>query len=186
MWEAFNDVCIVVGGIEASLRRLAHYDWWDNTERRSILLDSRADILVYGMGERQVVEIAKRLAKKSGLVGIRGTAIVINQLLVFSSQLVDKNDSAKDDMLSPWYFEIPAYEEVKHDRDKFNEAFRLTSINQDPFQGRSLVQKHGDRYVIQFPPQSPLTSHELDEIYELPYMKAWRPSYNVRMRYSRL
>ena len=74
--EAFNDVPIVIGGIEASLRRLAHYDWWDNTVRRSILLDARADILVYGMGEKQIVEIAKRLSEGHDLMGIRGTVVV--------------------------------------------------------------------------------------------------------------
>ncbi len=86
--EVFNDIPIVIGGIEASLRRLAHYDWWDNTVRRSILLDARADILVYGMGEKQIVEIAQRLSEGHDLIGIRGTVVVQKTVIESSSHRV--------------------------------------------------------------------------------------------------
>lgn len=161
--EAFNDVCIVIGGIEASLRRFAHYDWWDNGVRKSILLDSRADILVYGMGEKQIVEITRRLKQGIDLAGIRGTAIV-----------------RKDIVFLKDYIEIPSYDEVKKDKEKFNEAFKSIYLNQDPFKGKVLVQKHDTRSVIQFPPQIPLTTHELDNIYELPYARGWHPTYDKK------
>ncbi|OPY74679.1 MAG: hypothetical protein A4E64_02182 [Syntrophorhabdus sp. PtaU1.Bin058] len=292
--EAYSDVPIVIGGIEASLRRFAHYDWWDNQVRRSILVDSRADILVYGMGERQIAEIAERIRDHRELAGIRGTAI--RQSIVDSSQssvdprqgkdnrqsivdsrqssadprqdrdnrqsivdsrqssvdprqgkdnrqsivdgsqssvdprqgkdnrqsIVDSRQSSADprqdrdnrqsivdgsqssafsgfnnverrtlnvehdsrlstiDYLLSTAVEIPSYEEVKEDRDKFNEAFRTISSNQDPFSGKTIIQKHGTHYVIQFPPPFPESTHELDSIYSLPYQKAWHPSYDTQ------
>ena len=192
--EAFGDIPIVIGGIEASLRRFAHYDWWDNMVRRSILLDSRANILVYGMGERQVVEIAERLSKSESLSGIRGTTIVTKDYAVSSEQPgtihpVNRRigePATHDDLPFTIHdsrntaVEIPSYEEVKEDMEKFNEAFRLIYQNQDPFQGKTLMQKHGNRYVIQYPPPLPFTEHELDAIYELPYMKNPHPSYKEK------
>ncbi|MBA4417164.1 MAG: YgiQ family radical SAM protein [Syntrophus sp. (in: bacteria)] len=158
--EAFGDICIVLGGIEASLRRFAHYDWWDNKVRRSLLLDTRADILVYGMGEGQVVEIAGRLDQGADLMGIRGTAIV-------GKEIPSPGDS----------IEIPSCEEVLGDKDRFNEAFRLIYTNQNPLKGKTLFQGHGNRYVIQFPPPLPLSGDELDRIYQLPYARACHPAY---------
>ncbi|MCX8111032.1 MAG: hypothetical protein N3D15_07265, partial [Syntrophorhabdaceae bacterium] len=146
--EAFDDVVIVIGGIEASLRRFAHYDWWDNTVRRSIIFDARADILVYGMGERQVIEIADRIRKDAGLKGIRGTAVIIKKI----DDLIKENKK---------FIEIPSYEEVKGDKDKFNEAFRIIYKNQDPIRGKALVQRHTDRYLIQYPPPMPLCEKEI-------------------------
>jgi radical SAM superfamily enzyme YgiQ (UPF0313 family) len=137
----------VLGGIEASLRRLAHYDWWKNEVRRSILLDSRADILVYGMGEAQVVEIARRLAAGETLQGIRGTAVVTaagrttSQVSSRRSQVTGHRSQETGTDLGP-VLEIPSYEEVKGDSDKFNEAFRVIAENQDPFTGRTLAQGH--------------------------------------------
>jgi uncharacterized radical SAM protein YgiQ len=167
--EAYGDIPIVIGGIEASLRRFAHYDWWDNTVRRSILLDSRANILVYGMGEIQVVEIARRLNEGINLSGIRGTALVAGR---------GTWDDEKDETTN--LIEIPSYEEVKEDKDTFNEAFKLIYQNQDPFTGKAITQRYGTRCVIQYPPPYPLKEHELDAIYELPYMKNPHPSYKEK------
>lgn len=162
--EAMGDIPIVIGGIEASLRRLAHYDYWSNSVRRSILLDSRADILVYGMGERQIVEIATRLKQGEhikDLSNIRGTVIVRNSI----AELTD-------------YVIIPSFEEVQADKDKFNLAFKQICLEADPFNGRTIIQKSDQRYVIQFPPPLPLTTAELDRIYELNYARNCHPIYN--------
>jgi uncharacterized radical SAM protein YgiQ len=160
--EAFGSVCIVIGGIESSLRRLAHYDWWDNAVRRSILLDARADILVYGMGESQIIEIARRMDKGVDLTGIRGTVIVRKDVDLFEN--IEK---------------IPSYEIVKNDGDKFNKAFAAIYRNQDPVRGKTVIQPHGDRFVIQFPPAAPLSGHELDVIYDLPFEKNPHPTYET-------
>ena len=158
--EAFGNACIVLGGIEASLRRFAHYDWWDNRVRRSILIDSRADILVFGMGEEQAVEIARRLRSGKDLYGIRGTAIV-----------------AKEVRAAVPVIEIPSYEEVSRDKDRFNRAFAMLSKNQDPVRDSVIVQKHDARYVIQFPPVAALSPEELDRIYEMDFERAYHPRY---------
>jgi uncharacterized radical SAM protein YgiQ len=160
--EAFGSVCIVIGGIESSLRRLAHYDWWDNAVRRSILLDARADILVYGMGESQVIEIARRMDKGVDLTGISGTVIVRKDVDLFEN--IEK---------------IPSYEIVKNDGDKFNKAFAAIYRNQDPVRGKTVIQPHGDRFVIQFPPATPLSEHELDVIYDLPFERNPHPTYET-------
>jgi uncharacterized radical SAM protein YgiQ len=159
--EAFGNTAIVLGGLEASLRRFAHYDWWGDEVRRSILIDARADILVYGMGEEQVLEIARRVQKGVDLAGIRGTVVA-------------RMEGAPPE----GSVELPFYEVVKEDRDKFNQAFRDISFNQDPHRGKTLLQKHDTRYVIQFPPPMPLATADLDALYELPYTRAWHPSYD--------
>ena len=161
--EAYKDVPIVIGGIESSLRRLAHYDYWDDCVRRSILIDSRADVLVYGMGEQQVVEIARRLDRGEpapSLNGIRGTAVV----------------RPAPDFLHD-YISLPAFEQVSADKDEFCRAFVIISGNMNPFTARPLAQQHGDRFVIQFPPALPLSEKELDDIYDLPYARGWHSSY---------
>ena len=165
--EAFKDIPIVLGGIEASLRRLAHYDWWSNSVRRSILLDSRADILVYGMGETQILEIAARIAGGKTLQGIKGTAVVVKSL-----------ENTWSDIHSGDIIGTPSYEDTREDPDKFNEAFRIIAENQDPLRGKTVAQKHANRYVIQYPPALPLTTHDLDAVYRLPYARAWHPSYD--------
>jgi uncharacterized radical SAM protein YgiQ len=159
--EAYKDVPIVLGGIEASLRRFAHYDWWKDQVKRSVLLDSRADILVYGMGELQIVDIAHRVAAGLPLSGIPGTALI--------AQTLDGEQNI---------IEIPSYEDVRADRDKFNEALVRIWENQDPFRGAVIAQKHANRYVVQYPPVPPVRGPELDRIYELPYAYAWHPSYD--------
>lgn len=161
--QAFDNVPVVIGGIEAGMRRLAHYDYWSDTVRRSILLDSKADILVYGMGEDQAIEIARRL--KDGedikdLSDIRGTVIVRNCI-----------DTLKDAV------EIPSFEEVVCDKNKFNEAFRLAYTEQDPVRGRAIMQRHARRFVIQLPPARPLSQSRMDRIYELPFARAPHPEY---------
>lgn len=155
--QAFKDVPVVIGGMEASMRRLAHYDYWSDTVRRSILLDSKADILVYGMGESQIVEIAKRLQSGENIKALndlRGTVIVRNS-----------SDSFGDAV------SIPSFEEVSRDKVKFNEAFRLSYTEQDPVRGRAVIQKHAERFVVQMPPAKPLSTEEMDRIYDLPFIR---------------
>ncbi len=159
--QAFGRIPIVLGGIEASLRRLAHYDWWDNRVRRSILLDAKADVLIYGMGEAQVLEIARRLAAGTDLAGVPGT-VVARGASGFPAESA---------------LEIPSYEEARDNKDTFNTAFQLIAQNQDPFRGKTLLQRHGDRVVVQFHPASPLPENELDAIYRLPYSRMPHPSY---------
>lgn len=162
--EVFGDVPIVLGGIEASMRRFAHYDYWDNSVRRSILVDARADVLAYGMAEEQICEIAHRLndgASVDMLDNIRGTVVTRKQ--------IDDCDV---------FVEIPSFEEVKKNPDAFNDAFKKISGEQSPLIAKPVAQKHGDRYVIQFPPPFPLAQKKLDAIYELPYQRAWHPSYD--------
>jgi uncharacterized radical SAM protein YgiQ len=161
--QAFKDVPIVIGGMEASMRRLAHYDYWSDRIRRSLLLDTKADMLVYGMGERQIVEIAKRL--KAGedidnISNIRGTVVARKSL-----------DGVKD------YIVIPSFEEAASDNKKFNEAFKAAYYESDPVRGRVIIQKHGDRFIVQHPPAVPLNREEMDKIYSLPFTRDWHPSY---------
>lgn len=160
--EAWSDVPLIIGGIEASLRRLAHYDYWDDRVRRSVLMDSNADLLVYGMGEKQIEEIARRLAKGediAGLTDVQGTAYI-------SKEIPDKKIVL-----------LPSFEEVSENKSKYAEAFRLSYREQNPFNGKSLVQPHGNRMVIQNPPARPLTTEEMDRTYELPYIRSYHPSY---------
>lgn len=162
--RAYPDVPIAIGGVEASLRRFAHYDYWDNAVRPSILEDAPADLLMYGMGEHPLKELAEAL--DSGLaIGdityIRGTAY-----------------RAKDD--SRVYEEkimTPSFEEVKKDKRKYAEAFRMQYLEQDYRQGRVVVQPHGDHVVIQNPPAEPLSTEEMDFVYSLPFTKEAHPSY---------
>jgi uncharacterized radical SAM protein YgiQ len=161
--ELFKGTPIVIGGIEASLRRLSHYDFWQNTVRRSILLDSRADILVYGMGELQIIEIADRLKKGESienLNNINGTCIVKNDI-----------SSLKN------YITLPSFEETKENKNKFCEAFRIFYQESDPIRGKILVQKHSNLYIIQNPPARPLITQELNELYQLPFTGRYHPSY---------
>lgn len=161
--QAFKDVPIVLGGMEASMRRSAHYDYWSDKVRRSVLLDAKADILVYGMGERQVLEIALRMKKGEridSLDDIRGTVVARKGL-----------NNIKD------YILVPSFEEVVKDKGRFNEAFRIIYAESDPVRGKAVVQKHGDRFIIQYPPALPLTTEEMDRIYLLPFIRDWHPSY---------
>lgn len=161
--EAFRDTPIILGGLEASLRRLAHYDYWDNCLRRSILVDAKADILVYGMAEAQVVEIARRLMageKAHTLNNIRGTVTINRDLNHLSDYVI-----------------IPSFEDCQSDKNKFNEAFRIIYSQANPLKAKTVVQKHTDRFVVQLAPALPLAKEELDRIYELPYVRNWHPVY---------
>ncbi|HEX8960941.1 MAG TPA: YgiQ family radical SAM protein [Geobacteraceae bacterium] len=160
--EAYRDVPVVIGGIEASLRRFAHYDFWEDKVRRSILLDAKADLLVFGMGERSLLELAERVAKGErfgDIVDVRGTVYVSRG------------------GFGPDHRAIPSFEEVVADRNKYAEAFRLVSQELNPFSARPVVQRHGDRWLVCNPPALPLAEREMDAIYALPFAKAPHPSY---------
>ncbi len=163
--EIFKGIPVIIGGIEASLRRFAHYDYWDNKVRRSILLDSKADMLVYGMGEKPIAEIASLLAKGadiSRIRNIRGTAYI-----------ADEFEAGEESLL------LPSFEEVNESRTSYAKAFMVQYNEQDSISGKTLVQPHGDRFVVQNPPAVPMTVKELDRIYALPYERTYHPSYEA-------
>ncbi len=159
--EAYPGVPIIIGGIEASLRRLAYYDYWSDKVRRSILLDSKADLLVYGMGEYKLLEIAQFIetggdVKK--LNGLRGTAFISS-------------------VLPSGALEIPSYERVKDNIRDFSRSTRLVFQNHNPYCSPPLAQKHGDRWVVVNPPAMPLTSKQMDSIYDIPFLRRYHPLY---------
>lgn len=160
--EAFKDVPVVIGGIEASLRRFAHYDFWENRVRRSILFDSKADLLIYGMAERALLELAERMRGGELLADItdlRGTA--------YHCSRFDDGDFVK----------IPSCEEVTADKGKFTEAFRLAYLQQNPWSAQVVIQQHGGRLLVCNPPALPLSEAEMDAVYALPFEKSPHPSY---------
>ncbi len=160
--QAFKGLPIIIGGIEASLRRLAHYDWWGDRLRRSILIDSRADVLVYGMGESSIIELAGMLTLDNWrdlLPKVRGICYL--------------SDHAPGDAVI-----LPSFEQMDQDKLAYAKAFRLSFLEQDACSGRRVAGPHGDKYVIQQPPSQPLTRTALDQVYELPYMRQWHPVYN--------
>ncbi|MDO4618049.1 MAG: YgiQ family radical SAM protein [Clostridia bacterium] len=162
--EAFGDIPILIGGIEASLRRFAHYDYWDDKVRRSILFDSRADLLMYGMGEKQIAEIAECLDSGmdvKDITYVKGTCYI--------SSTDDIMDSVK----------IPSFEDCSSDKMKYSEATKIQTEEQNPFLGKTLVQEHGGRFLVQNPPMEPLNQTELDHVYELPYMREAHPMYDA-------
>ena len=162
--RSYRDVPILIGGIEASLRRLAHYDYWSDRLKRSILLDSQADLLMYGMGERSIVEIADALdsgLSVRDLTFIRGTVYK-------ARSLADVYD----------YTLLPSYGEMTADRRKYAESFAVQYRNTDPFSGGTLAEPYDDHtFVVQNPPQEPLTTQEMDDVYDLPYMRTYHPMY---------
>jgi uncharacterized radical SAM protein YgiQ len=163
----FPGTPLVLGGLEASLRRFAHYDFWSDRVRRSILADAPADLVVYGMGERQVVEIARRLSGGEGireLTDIRGTS--------FRCAPGDFRAMDARDLVA-----LPSYAEVAGDRVAYARAFAIHTLEQDPFRGRRVAQDHGKTVIIENPPGLPLSAAELDRIYELPYTRRAHPSY---------
>lgn len=164
--EAYKDVPVIIGGIEASLRRFAHYDYWDNKVRRSILLDSKADLLIYGMGEKTVVQIANLLKYGMSIqkvTDVRGTVYLSNSL----SQLRD-------------FVEVPSFEEVSTNKNAYAESYKLEYFEQDAIRGKTVVQKHSDKYIVQNPPQFPLTEEEMDVVYNLPYTRNYHPMYEAK------
>src|SRR5579862_2485522 len=181
--EAFRDSQILIGGIEASLRRIAQYDHWSEKVRRSVLVDAKADLLAYGNAERAVVEIAHRAAKGEALKamrGIRGTAVLIDRvpdgLTVAMPDLVDEKlgeGAAKADVLR-----LPSFEQVSGDKILYAHASRILHQESNPGNAKALVQRHGDREVFIAPPPIPLSTEELDTVYELPYARAPHPAYS--------
>ncbi len=214
--EAWRDVPLIIGGIEASLRRIAHYDYWSDKVRRSVLLDARADLLVYGNAERQIVEIAHRLAAGepvTALRDIRGTAWVCKSLPggweIVDSTSVDtpgRVDSPVDPYLDTrapacatrtqgtqqtvtidrvarrerTAVRLPAFEDVRADPVLYAHASRILHLETNPGNARALVQRHGDREVWLNPPPIPLTTRELDRVYELPYTRRPHSAYGDR------
>ena len=160
--EAYGDIPIIIGGIEASLRRFAHYDYWSNSVRRSIIFDSRADVISYGMGEKSIVELANAL--RDG-IEIKNTDVdgccYIRKELDYTKKFI----------------ELPSYEEVKEDKYLYAKATKIEYEEQDAIRGRCLVQKHGDRYLVQNKPSMFLSQKELDDVYELPFMNDYHPMY---------
>ena len=153
-----NTKPIIIGGIEASLRRVAHYDYWSNNLRRSILLDSKADYLVYGMGEKTIIEISQKLQKGKNIVGVRGLSYLSNE---------NKYE----------YLQLPSFEETVQDKHKFIEMFDTFYVNNDPLSAKGLVQKHGERFLIQNPPQYNPTTEEMDYYHDLKYERETHPYY---------
>ncbi len=159
--EAWRNVPVIIGGIEASLRRLAHYDYWDDRIRRSILLDAKADLLIYGMAERALLELAQRIhngEKFDEVTDIRGTVCVSTEKHIGSILL-------------------PSFVELIDDKQLYLEAFRLAEKEQNPYCARTLVQPHGNRLVVCNPPALPLSTAEMDEIYALPFTREPHPVY---------
>ncbi|MBT8494117.1 MAG: YgiQ family radical SAM protein, partial [Deltaproteobacteria bacterium] len=219
--QAFKDVPLVVGGIEASLRRIAHFDYWSEKVRRSLLVDSRADLLVYGNGERAIVDIAHRLAAGESIAEIRdvrGTAFMRKEVPadreVIDSTRVDTpgpvqpppdpyamdvpgdsacktgepaSESGKLVTLArkprapreQQVIRLPAYEDVKDEPVLYAHASRILHLESNPHNARALVQRHGDRDVWLNPPPIPLTTPEMDSVYELPYQRVPHPSYGA-------
>ena len=155
---------IIIGGIEASLRRLAHYDYWSDSLKRSILLDSGADLLLYGMGERSIVEVADAL--NSGLL-VRD--------ITFIDGTVYKTKK-KEDIYDAIF--LPDYSELKADKKNYAKSFYVQYQNTDPFSGKRLAESYDYKtFVVQNPPSKPLTIEEMDDVYALPYMRTYHPSY---------
>ena len=161
--ELYPDVPIIIGGIEASLRRMAHYDYWSNAIRRSILVDSQADLLIYGMGERAILESAADLQQ--------GVEVANIQDVHGTCYRVPNKDYAWD------YIELPSFEAVRKDKKTFAEAFKIEYLEQDPIRGRKLLQQNDEWCVVQNPPAMPLSEEQMDEVYGLPYMRTYHPIY---------
>ena len=161
--KSYKHVPIIIGGIEASLRRMAHYDYWSDSLRRSILLDSQADLISYGMGEKSMVEIADALA-----AGIAVSDITFIPGTVYKTKDID---GIYEPLL------LPDYDTMKGDPIQYAKSFKMQYDNTDPFTGKILVEPYENVYVVQNPPQPPLTTEEMDEVYSLPYMRTYHPSY---------
>ena len=162
--EAYGDVPIIIGGLEASLRRFAHYDYWSDNIRRSILVDSRADLLAYGMGENILIRIAKLLDKGvpvKKIRDVRGTVYLY---------------SPEDKLHFPVAAEFD-YNELKNDNKKYAQAFGVQYKNQDAINGKAILERYDNKLLVQNPPMPPLEREELDRVYALPFMRDYHPSY---------
>ena len=218
--EAYKDVPIILGGIEASLRRIAHYDYWSEKVRRSVLVDAKADLLVFGNAERQIVEIAHRLAADSDVTGLhdlRGVAYLSRNVLAGRAQ-VDSTEIDRPGPVEPpqdpyaWedkkaqqhnptqnvdnevqvvrfvheldkdqrsdaFIRLPSFDQVRDDAVLYAHASRILHTESNPYNARALLQRHGDRWLIVNPPPLPLSTEEMDGVYELPYARTPHPSY---------
>ncbi len=163
--ECWPDIPVVIGGIESSLRRFSHYDYWSDAVRRSILLDSRADLLIYGMGETQVLAIADKLKQGLPIREIRD----VNGTCWLAGNPVD---------LPADYLEVASHEQVSASKTDYAAAFKIQYLEQDPIRGHPVVQRHGERYLVQNKPALPLDTKEMDRVYSLPYERTWHPSYD--------
>ena len=162
--QVYKNVPVLIGGIEASLRRLGHYDYWSNKVKRSILLDSQADLLMYGMGERSVVEIADALNS-----GIPVEDITFIDGTVYKTRELDSVYDA---------LTLPSFDEIKTQKEAYAKSFYIQYCNTDPFSGKRLVEKYSDTlYVVQNPAAKPLSQTEMDDVYALPYQRNYHPSY---------
>jgi len=167
----FPDTPLILGGIEASLRRFAHYDYWQDRVRQSVLADAPADLLVFGMGERQVAEIARRLAAgepAASLRDVRGTA--------YAMEIAEWRNRCPEGIV-----ELPGFSEVSQDKTAYARAFAMHYYEQDPVRGKAVAQPHPKTVVIQNPPASPLAPGDLDHIYELPFSRRAHPAYTTRI-----
>ena len=164
--RVYKDVPIIIGGIEASLRRMAHYDYWSDRLKRSVLMDSSADLLCYGMGEHSTIEIADCLAggmSVKDITFVRGTVYRTSKPEIYGDGLM-----------------LPSFEELLQDKRKYAESFYIQYRNTDPFSGKKLVEPYPNKqYLVQNPPALPLTQMEMDDLYALPYMRTWHPSYKT-------
>ncbi len=164
--QTYKKTPIIIGGIEASLRRLAHYDYWSNKVKRSILLDSGADLAIYGMGERSIVEVADALNS-----GIAVSDITFIDGTVYKTKNIDSVYQG---------IELPSYEEIKADKKTFAQSFYKQYVNTDHFSAKPLIEAYPNGvYVVQNIPQAPLTQSEMDRVYALPYMRTYHPSYEA-------
>ena len=162
--EAFGDVPIIIGGLEASLRRFAHYDYWDNKVRRSILVDSRADILTYGMGENILIRIARLLDKGvpvKKIRDVRGTVYL----------------ARADEQVHYESVSVGDYDDLKTDKELYARAFATQYKNTDSVRGKAVLESYGDKVLVQNPPMPPLEREELDRVYSLPYARDFHPDY---------
>jgi len=190
--EAFPGVPVIAGGVEASLRRLAHYDYWSDTVKRSIVLDSKADLLVYGMGEKNIVEIAKRMAAGQtvrDLRDLRGVAYAMGARESAELQQRMKDEGGRMNEIQPTasdssfilhpssFIEIPSFESVRDAKLAFVTATRIIHTNTNPFNAATLVQFHDRQAVVQTPPALPLSQPEMDAVFDLPYTRRPHPSY---------
>lgn len=162
--HTYKNKPIIIGGIEASLRRLGHYDYWSDKIKRSILMDCGADILIYGMGELAIVEVCDALNSgidAKDITYVRGTVVKMKDISSVTDKIV-----------------LPDFDEICNDKKKYAESFSVQYKNTDFASARPLVEKYGEkRYIVQNPPMRPLSTQEMDDVYELPYMNAYHPIY---------
>ncbi len=164
--EAYKNTPIIIGGVEASLRRLSHYDYWDNKIRRSILLDSSADLLLYGMGEHQIVETAEAL--DSGLP--------INEITFIKGSVY----KTKDETRAYDFLRLPKYKEILESKKAYGKSFMLQYENTDAITAKTLLEEYDEWLVVQNPPSPPLKTQELDKVYALNYERNYHPSYEEK------